>query len=98
MAGSGLDASEVDSLNITVGGDFFSDANITAFDNLSIQVGGDASLDDTASITANQLYFQTGGNLYNQADITIEGTASFDIGENFGNGLSYNDATFDGGH
>ena len=97
VAGSGLDASEVDSLNITVGGDFFSDANITAFDNLSIQVGGDASLDDTASITANQLYFQTGGNLYNQADITIEGTASFDIGENFGNGLSYNDATFDGG-
>ena len=41
VAGSGLDASEVDSLNITVGGDFFSDANITAFDNLSIQVGGD---------------------------------------------------------
>ena len=45
--------------------------------DISIQVSGEASLDDNASIKANNLFFSA-YDLYNQADFTITENAIFD--------------------
>ena len=57
--------------------------------DLSIQVTNEARLDDTASIKAKNLFFSV-YDFYNQADFTITGNATFDIGNNFWNGFYLN--------
>ena len=64
--------------------------------DLSIQVTNEARLDDTASIKAKNLFFSV-YDFYNQADFTITGNATFDIGNNFWNGF-YLNGTYDGGN
>ena len=64
--------------------------------DLSIQVTNEARLDDTASIKAKNLFFSV-YDFYNQADFTITGNATFDIGNNFWNGF-YLDGYHDGGN
>ena len=64
-------------------------ASIDIAGDLSIQVSGEASLDDNASIKAKNLFFSA-YDFYNQADITITDSATFDIGNNFWNGFYLN--------
>ena len=64
--------------------------------DISIQVSGEASLDDNASIKANNLFFSV-YDLYNQADFTITGNATLDIQNQFHNGFALGLAEYDGG-
>ena len=52
---------------------------IDVIGDISIQVTSEASLDDTASIKAKNLFFSA-YDFYNQADLTITDNATFDIG------------------
>ena len=70
---------------------------IDVIGDLSIQVTSEASLDDNASIKAKNLFFSA-YNLYNQADLTITDSATFDIGNDFGNGFYLNRTQYDGGN
>ena len=65
--------------------------------DLSIQVTSEASLDDTASIQSRNLFFSA-YDFYNQADFTITDNATFDIGNDFGNGFDLNGAQYYGGN
>ena len=64
--------------------------------DISIQVSGEASLDDNASIKANNLFFSA-YDLYNQADFTITENAIFDLENEFSNGLNLGGTEYDGG-
>ena len=65
--------------------------------DLSIQVTIEASLDDTASIQSRNLFFSA-YDFYNQADFTVTDNATFDIGNDFGNGFDLNGAQYYGGN
>ena len=69
---------------------------IDVIGDLRIQVSGEASLDDTASIKARNLFFSA-YDLYNQADITITENATFDLENNFLNGFNLDGTAYAGG-
>ena len=76
------------SLEIIVN-DYTQSGTIDVIGDLSIQVSGEASLDDNASIKARNLFFSA-YDFYNHADLTITDNATFDIGNDFGNGFYLN--------
>ena len=63
---------------------------------LDIQINGEASLDVNSSIQSEQLFFKTGGNFYNQANISTT-QATFDIDGDFNNGFYLNEVNYSGG-
>ena len=73
-------------LAITTQGDYTQSGAINIAGDLNIQISGEASLDGNVSINANNLFFSA-YDLYNQADFTISGSATFDIENDFKNGF-----------
>ena len=69
---------------------------IDVIGDISIQVTSEARLDDNASIQSSNLFFSA-YDFYNQADLTIEDNATFDIGNDFQNGFRLNRTDYDGG-
>ena len=84
-------------LAITTAADYTQGAAIDIAGDLSIQVSGKASLDDTASIQARNLFFSA-DDLYNQADITVTENAIFDLERDFKNGFRLDGTDYDGGN
>ena len=83
-------------LAITTAGNYTQGATIDVAGDLRIQASGEASLDDTASIQARNLFFSA-YDLYNQADITITENATFDLANDFFNGFILDGTNYDGG-
>ena len=84
-------------LAITTAGDYTQIVAIDIAGDLRIQVSGEARLDDTASIKAKNLLFSA-YDFYNQADFTITDNATFDIGNDFGNGFVLDGTRYGGGN
>ena len=83
-------------LAITTAGDYSQDGAIDIAGDLRIQASGEASLDDTASIKARNLFFSA-YDIYNQADITITENVTFDLENNFLNGFLLDGTDYNGG-
>ena len=90
VSGDGFISDAVaDELNLMSGG-YSQSGAIDIEGNLNIQVSGevDVNLSSAASIKANNLFFSA-YTIYNQADITIADSATFDIRNKFLNGFYY---------
>ena len=88
VSGDGFISDAVaDELNLMSGG-YSQSGAIDIEGNLNIQVSGevDVNLSSAASIKANNLFFSA-YTIYNQADITIADSATFDIRNKFLNGF-----------
>ena len=92
-----LNSFTFNNLAITTAADYTQGAAIDIAGDLSIQVSGKASLDDTASIQARNLFFSA-DDLYNQADITVTENAIFDLERDFKNGFRLDGTDYDGGN
>ena len=90
VSGDGFISDAVaDELNLMSGG-YSQSGAIDIEGNLNIQVSGevDVNLSSAASIKANNLFFSA-YTIYNQADITIADSATFDVRNKFLNGFYY---------
>ena len=82
--------------NLGITADSYSQSGtIKVANHLNIAVSTKANLDDTASIQSRTLFFSA-YNLYNQADLTVTDSATFDIGNDFYNGFYLNGIHYGG--
>ena len=82
--------------NASITSDNYSQSGtINVANQLNIAVSTEASLDDTASIQSKTLFFSA-YNLYNQADLTVTDSATFNIGNDFYNGFYLNGIHYGG--